>query len=211
MTAPGCSVKELNQVLVTAGLVVAVFGSILGGADREWGTLRYLYVRPVSRGRLMAGKWWALVVCTALVVGTFLGVALLTGVLVFGWHPFHRSGTSDLSAMSATWAILGAVGYLIVCLLSIGAIALALGLLLPRSAEALGISVAFLIGSAMLDNVRPVHDIIVVLPVHYWMRWTRLFDGDGSGIVPGLVAQVAAVVVALMVARVLLGRRDPAA
>ena len=60
--------------------------------------------------------------------------------------PFHRSGTSDLSEASAIWALLGAGGYLIICLLSIGAIALALalGLLLPRSVEALGISVAFL-------------------------------------------------------------------
>lgn len=33
---------------VLFGLVVAVFGSILGGADRDWGTLRYLYVRPVG-------------------------------------------------------------------------------------------------------------------------------------------------------------------
>ena len=80
---------------VLFGLVVAVFGSILGGTDREWGTLRYLYVRPVSRRRLMAGKWWALVVCSALVIATFLVVTLLTGVAVFGWHPFHRSGTSD--------------------------------------------------------------------------------------------------------------------
>ena len=41
-------------------LIVAVFGSILGGSDRDWGTLRYLSVRPVSRRRLIAGKWWAL-------------------------------------------------------------------------------------------------------------------------------------------------------
>lgn len=44
------------------GLVVSVFGAILGGADREWGTLRYRYVRPVSRGRLLrasGGHWWS--------------------------------------------------------------------------------------------------------------------------------------------------------
>ncbi len=44
---------------VLFGLVVAVLGSILGGADRDWGTLRYLYVLPVSRrkadGRQVVG------------------------------------------------------------------------------------------------------------------------------------------------------------
>ena len=105
--------------------------------------------------------------------------------------PYYRSGSSDLSAASATWAILGAAGYVTLCLLSIGSIALALGLLLPRSVEALGITVAFLIGSAVLDNVSAVHDIIVILPVHYWVRWTQLFGGDGGQLLPGLAAQVA--------------------
>lgn len=196
---------------VLFGLVVAVFGSILGGSDRDWGTLRYLYVRPVSRGRLLAGKWWALVVCTALAVVTFLVVTLVTGVAVFGWHPFHRGGASALSTAAATWAVLGASGYLTICLLSVGSIALALGLLLPRSVEALGISVAFLVGSAVLDGVRPLHAIVVLLPVHYWLRWTQLFDGGGSGLMPGLVAQAAAIAVALTAAWALLSRRDPAA
>lgn len=193
------------------GLVVAVFGAILGGADREWGTLRYRYVQPVSRGRLMTGKWWALVTCSALAMATFLAVALLTGIMIFGWHPYHRSGSSDLSAGSATWAILGAAGYVTVCLLSVGSIALALGLLLPRSVEALGITVAFLIGSTVLDKVSAVHDIIVILPVHYWMRWTQLFGGGDGQLLPGLAAQAAAIAVALAAAWLLLARRDPAA
>ena len=159
----------------------------------------------------MAGKWWALVVCSALVIATFLIASLLIGVAIFGWHPFHRSGTSDLSAMTAIWAILGASGYLTICLLSIGSIALALGLLLPRSVEALGISVAFLVGSVILDNVRQLHDIVVILPVHYWLRWTQLFQDGGSGIILGLVAQAAAVAVVLTAAYAILSRRDPAA
>jgi ABC-2 type transport system permease protein len=192
------------------GLVVAVFGAILGGADREWGTLRYRYVQPVGRGRLMTGKWLALVTCSALAMAVFLTAALLTGLVIFGWHPYHRSGSGDLPAASATWAILGAAGYVTVCLLSIGSIALALGLLLPRSVEALGITVAFLIGSTVLDNVPAVHDIIVILPVHYWMRWTQLF-GDGGQLLPGLAAQLAATAVALTAAYLFLARRDPAA
>ena len=78
------------------GLVVAVFGAILGGADRDWGTLRYRYVQPVSRDRLMTGKWWALVIFSALAMATFLAVALVTGIMIFGWHPYHRRGSSDL-------------------------------------------------------------------------------------------------------------------
>lgn len=195
---------------VLFGLVVAMLGSIIGGSDREWGTLRYLYVRPVSRARLVAGKWWALVVCSALTVAVFLGVALLTGLVVFGWHPFHQSG-GDLSAAAAAGAVLGAGGYMIVCLLSIGSIALALGLLLPRAAEALGITLAFLVGSAILDNVRSLHAIVAVLPVHYWLRWTSLFHGGTGGLALGLAVQALTVAVVMATAYAILVRRDPAA
>ncbi len=198
---------------VLFGLVVAVFGSILGGADREWGTLRYLYTRPVSQARLVAGKAWALVVCTALALLTFLAVALLAGVAAFGWHPLHRAGADDLSAANALWTLAGATVYLTVCLLSIGTIALALGLLLPQSVEALAISIAFLIGATMIDNVRALHTVVVILPVHYWMRWTQLFDSDinGSGLIVGLAVQAATIAFAITVAYALLIRRDPAA
>ena len=199
---------------VLFGLLGAVVGAILGGADRDWGTLRYLYLRPVSPRRVITGKWWALVICSVLVVATFLVAAFLTGLVVFGWHPFHRDGISDLSAAKAVWATIGAGAYLATCLLSLGSIALALGMLLPRSVEALGISVAFLIGSAMIENIGPLHAVAVSLPVHYWMRWTQLFQtgsGGSGGLLLGVAVQAATIAVALTAAFALLRRRDPAA
>lgn len=168
-------------------------------------------MRPVSRARLVAGKWGAMVVCCALTVAIFLGVALLTGFVVFGWHPYHLSGSGDLSATAAVGGVLEAGGYVTVCLLSIGSISLALGLLLPRSAEALGISLAFLVGSAILDNVRSLYAIVAALPVHYWLRWTSLFHGGGGGLVLGLAMQSATVAVVMAAAYAILARRDPAA
>lgn len=196
---------------VLFGLVVALLGSIIGGSDRDWGTLRYLYVRPVSRARLVAGKWWALVVCCALTVAVFLGVALVTGLSVFGWHPYHRSGSTDLPTVTALVGVLEAGGYVMVCLLSIGSIALALGLLLPRSAEALGITLAFLVGSVIIDNVRSLHAIVAVLPVHYWPRYVSLFQGGDGGLALGLAVQAATVAVVMAAAYAILARRDPAA
>lgn len=193
---------------VLFGLVVAMFGSIIGGSDRDWGTRRYLYVRPVSQPRLVAGKWWALVVCCALTVAVYLVFALGTGLAVFGWHPYHRGGSPDLSTTTAVVGVLEAGGYVMVCLLSIGSIALALGLLLPRSVEALGITLAFLIGSVIIDSIKSLHDLVVILPVHYWQRYAGLFQGGDGGIAPGLAVQAATVVVVLTAAYAILTRRE---
>ena len=113
-----------------------------------------------------------------------LSAAVLTGVVAFGWHSYHRGRISILSTAPAAWATLGAGGYLAVCLLSLGPIVVALAALLPRSVEALGISAAFLIGSVMTENVRALHAVAV---------------------------HAATVVVSVCVARAVLRRRDPAA
>jgi hypothetical protein len=107
--------------------------------------------------------------------------------------------------------VLEAGGYVMICLLSIGSITLALSLLLPRSAEALGITLAFLVGSAILDNVKPLHAIVALLPVHYWLRYTDLFQGGGGGLALGLAVQSLTVVVVMAAAYAILTRRDPAA
>lgn len=201
---------EFTAPLLLA-LVVALLGSALGAADRSWGTLRYLYVQPVSRARLLAGKWLALAVCCALATTCVLLAAVLAGVAVFGWHPFHRLGEPTLSATAATARVLLAGGYVTACMLTIGTLALALGLLLPGPAEALGASVALIVVANILDGQPSLRLLTAVLPVHYWQRWTHLLDGTHAGLPTGLAVQAAAVLVAIAVAWSVLALRDPAA
>jgi ABC-2 type transport system permease protein len=200
---------EFSPLLLA--LVVALLGSAFGAADRDWGTLRYLYVQPVSRVRLLSGKWLALCVCCLLATACVVVAALLIGVLIFGWHPFHRIGTSNLPAVEAAWRLLAAAGYLTICMLSIGTIALALGLILPGPAEALGVSIAFVLIGNILDGQPSLHVITAMLPMHYWGRWSALLEGGRSGLAIGVAAQVAVIAIALACAYALLARRDPAA
>lgn len=144
-------------------LVVALLGSALGAADRDWGTLRYLYTQPVTRRRLVTGKWSALAACCLLTTTCVLVAGVLTGLLVFGWHPFHRLGASSLSAATAVGRLLEAGGYVTACMLSIGTIGLALGLVLPGPAEALGVSVAFVVIANILDGQPSLHGLASVL------------------------------------------------
>jgi hypothetical protein len=67
------------------------------------------------------------------------------GVAIFGWHAFHRIGAAPLSTASAAVRLLAGAGYVTVCVLSVGTIALGLGTLLPGPSEALGASVAFVV------------------------------------------------------------------
>jgi ABC-2 type transport system permease protein len=210
--------SALNHVAATLdfsplllALVVALLGSAFGAADRDWGTLRYLYVQPVGRRRLLAGKWSALAVCCLLATACLVIAALIIGLIIFGWHPFHRIGAPNLPALDAAWRLLVAAGYLTVCMLSIGTIALALSLILPGAAEALGVSIAFVLIANILDGLPSLHVVTAALPMHYWQRWTALLEGGHSGLATGFAVQIATIVVSLAIASAILTRRDPAA
>lgn len=193
-------------------IVVALLACAIASADRDWGTLRYLYVAPVTRSRLLAGKLAAVAVTTLTATGCVLAAGLLTGLALFGWHRFHIIGAPSLTTAAATGRILAASGYTLLCMLSIAAIAFALGLLLPRGAEALGAAIAFVVVASILNGQPAVHAVAAVLPVHYWQDWTHLFDPAGAAhLGTGALVQIATVALATGVAVLVLRRRDPAA
>ncbi|GAA4316572.1 hypothetical protein GCM10023178_26850 [Actinomadura luteofluorescens] len=156
-------------------VVVAMLACAIGSSDRDWGFLRYLYIAPVSRSRLLLGKLGAVLIATAATTSCVVAAGLVAGLAWFGRHPFHIIGSPVLSTGDAAGRLIAACGYITLCLLSIAAIAFALALLLPRGAKAVGASIAFVIAANILDGQSALHSIAVLLPVHYWQDWTRLF------------------------------------
>ncbi|WP_141579132.1 ABC transporter permease [Actinomadura sp. WMMA1423] len=193
-------------------IVVALLATAIGSADRDWGTLRYLYVAPVTRSRLLAGKLAAVAITTLAATACVPAAGLLSGLALFGPHPFHIIGAPPLTAGDAITRVLAACGYTVLCMLSIAAIAFTLGLLLPRGAEALATAIAFVVAATILDGQSALHAVTVVLPVHYWQAWTHLFDPSGGAhLAPGIACQLATIALATALAALVLARRDPAA
>jgi ABC-2 type transport system permease protein len=193
-------------------IAVAMLATAIGSADRDWGTLRYLYVAPVNRSQLLWGKLFALAVTTAIATLCVLAFGLLAGLPLFGWHPFHIIDAPNLTTGDAIGRVLAASAYTLLCMLSIAAIAFALGLLLPRGVEALGATIAFVVVADILNGQQSLHAVAMILPVHYWQNWTALFDPHGTThITAGILSQVATIAAATGVAVLVLLRRDPAA
>lgn len=193
-------------------IVVALLATAIGSADRDWGTLRYLYVAPVTRSRLLAGKLAAVAVTTFIATGCVLAAGMLSGLALFGWRPFHVIDAPSLTTGSAVARVLAASGYTFLCMMSIAAIAFALGLLLPRGAEALGAAIAFVVVASIIDGQSAFHTVAVILPVHYWQAWTHLFDPGGvTDLGIGTISQIATLALAMVTAILVLLQRDPAA
>ncbi len=193
-------------------IVVALLATAVASADRDWGILRYLYVAPVTRTRLLAAKLGATAIATLAAVVCTLAAGLAAGAAIFGWHPFHVIGADDLASGDAIARVLAAAAYTLLCMLAMAAIAFTLGLLLPRGAEAVAVAVAFVVIASILNRQPALHAIAVVLPVHYWQNWVGLFDPAGAtGMGLGTADQLATIALCTVACWAILRRRDPAA
>jgi ABC-2 type transport system permease protein len=193
-------------------IVVALLAAAVASADRDWGILRYLYVAPVTSNRLLASKLGATAAATVAAVACVLAGGLVTGSVIFGWHPFHVIGAADLATGETIARVLTAAGYTLLCMLAMAAIAFTLGLLLPRGAEAVAAAIAFVVIASILNGQGALHAIAAILPVHYWQNWVGLFDPAGAtGMGLGTVVQLATIALCVAACWVILRRRDPAA
>jgi ABC-2 type transport system permease protein len=193
-------------------IVVALLAAAIASADRDWGILRYLYVAPVTRTRLLTAKLGATAVATVITVACVLAAGLVAGSVIFGWHPFHVIGAANLTTGDTITRVLTAAGYTLLCMLAMAAIAFTLGLLLPNGAEALAVAIAFVVIASILNGQGALHAIAVILPVHYWQNWVGLFDpAAATGMGLGTVVQLATITLCVAACGVILRRRDPAA
>ena len=193
-------------------IVVALLAAAFASADRDWGVLRYLYVAPVTRGRLLAAKLAATALAAAIAVACVLAAGLLAGLALFGWHPFHVIGAANLSTSAALGRSAASGGYILCCMLAMAAIAFTLGLVLPRGAEAVAAAVGFVVVASILNGQSALHAIAVALPVHYWQDWPALFDpASRAHLGVGLLVQTAWMVACTGTCLLVLRRRDPAA
>jgi ABC-2 type transport system permease protein len=193
-------------------IIVALLATTIASASRDCGILRYLYVAPVTRTRLLTAQLAATAIATALALACVLAAGFLAGLAAFGWHPFHIIGAANLSASDALTRCLAASGYTLLCMLAIAAIAFTLGVLLPRGAEAVAAAIAFAVAASILNGQRAMHAIAVVLPVHYWQDWVGLFDPTGrTSLATGAAVQIATIVVCTALSVAVLRQRDPAA
>jgi ABC-2 type transport system permease protein len=156
-------------------IVVSFFAGDSVSGEASWGTLRYLLVRPVTRGRLLASK---LFVVFVLALAATLAIAvsgLVSGTIAFGWDgvasPFGPTmpvGESLLRLAFATLAVTWSLGAVI-------SFAFLLSVVTDSPAAAITGGFGLMIVSTILDGLSSLDYLHPGLPTHYWGAWSRLF------------------------------------
>lgn len=190
-------------------VVVSLFAGEPVAGEANWGTLRYLLVRPVPRARLLRDKLAvAVLLGTAAVVLVPLA-AMAAGTIAFGWGrlaiPF-----GSLSVGQALIKLAIGTGYEVLSLSAIATLAFMLSTMTSAPAGPVAIAVGAAIVSQILDAIPSLGSVAKWLPTHYWGAWTELLSRtpQSGDMVRGVLAQVPYVVVFGLVAWLWFQRKD---
>jgi ABC-2 type transport system permease protein len=184
---PAAALAIVLPLFLPVAVAVVAGDSIAGEASS--GMLRYLLARPVGRTRLLVAKLATLIVYTLTAVVAVAGTAYLTGTLLFGSAPVAATPggitTSNIAATSLAGTGLtpadvlirtvGAIAFIGVSMLGVGAIALFLSTVTDSSLGAALGALAALVTSQVLVTLNAAASVSPYLPTRYWLAWVDFF------------------------------------
>ena len=184
---PAAALAIVLPVFLPVAVAVVAGDSIAGEASS--GMLRYLLARPVGRTRLLVAKLITLIAYVLITVVTIAVTSYVTGRLLFGNQPVavtsgglttnnvvanSLSGTG-LTPLDVLLRTAGAVTFIAVSMLGVGAIALFLSTVTDSSLGAALGALAALIASEVLVTLNSTAAISPYLPTRYWLAWLDFF------------------------------------
>jgi len=189
---PAAALALVLPIFLPVAVAVVAGDSIAGEAGS--GMLRYLLTRPVGRTRLLVAKLIALVVYTLAAVVAVAVTSYIAGRALFGVQPVTvtsrgvASGpaiAANVAATSLSGTSLtpgdvlirtaGAIAFIGVSMLGVGAIALFLSTVTDSSLGAALGALAALVTSQVLVTLNAAASVSPYLPTRYWLAWVDFF------------------------------------
>jgi ABC-2 type transport system permease protein len=184
---PAAALAIVLPIFLPVAVAVVAGDAIAGEASS--GMLRYLLARPVGRTRLLVAKLISVIAYVLLAVIAVAVTSYAAGRILFGDKPVALTpggiATSNIVANSLSGTAMtpldvalrtaGAVAFIAVSMLGVGAIALFLSTLTDSAlAAALG-ALAVLVASEVLVTLNAANAVSPYLPTEYWLSWVDFF------------------------------------
>ena len=154
--------------------VAMVAGDAIAG-EASAGTLRYLLVRPVGRGRLLLAKLVSLLAYTLAAVVAVAVSAYVVGISLFGSAPVASTSGPEFTTSGAALRITLTVLYVGWSMVGVGAVTLFLSTVTDSPlAAALG-AIGLLVASSVLVGLEASASVQPYLPTRYWLAFVDFF------------------------------------
>ncbi|MUN42446.1 ABC transporter permease [Actinomadura litoris] len=186
----------LFALFVSTGFLLVVAVALFCGdtvaSEAGWSSLRYLLAAPVPRARLLRQKLAVALSYAVVAVVSLPLMALVAGVVGFGWGPVELPTGGTVPAGTALGRMAVIIGYSLVAQLVVAALAFLLSVTTDSPLGAVGGAVGLVIVSNILDAVTALGSWRDFLPTHWmysWMdalqpqiQWTGMAKGSAISI-----------------------------
>jgi len=192
--------------VTSAFLLIVIAGTIAGdsvASDANWGNLRYLLMRPVSRTRLLIAKMFVAGTLIWLCTIVIALAGFVAGVVIFGYHDVTVPGIGGvfggfhLTTGALLVRVLVATGYVAFGFTALLALGTLFSSMTETAASAIGATVGVYIVSEILDSIDQLGVLRYGFPTHYFGAWETMFTDNAYSrdMVTGIIVQVAYMVV----------------
>jgi ABC-2 type transport system permease protein len=190
----------IGNLLLT--VLVALFCGDTVAAEAQWGSLRYLLLRPVPRSQLLGTKLGAGVILSVTAIAAVPIVSLGIGTALFGWHGLRTPIGALMTVDESLRVLFLTAGYTGSQLACVGAIAFWLSTRTDAPLGAVGGAFLAVIVFSILDAVTSLGAIRNAFPTHYGSAYFGLLSSpqQTGDMVRGLALQVPWTVVPLVFA-----------
>lgn len=150
-----------------------VAGDTIAG-EANTGTLRYLLVAPVNRGKLLAVKFAGVAAFAFAATITLLASSLLIGFLLFPFGSVTLLSGDTISLPAGIFRLLISAVYVTISLLGLGSIGMFISTLTVIPVGAMAATVVISTVMQILDNLPQIAVIHPYLITHNWLGFTDL-------------------------------------
>jgi ABC-2 type transport system permease protein len=178
-TAGGLNFTLFVLFATTGFFLVVVFALFFGdtvASEAQWGSLRYALATPVPRMRLLRQKWAAALLLSVGSVLVLVLTAVVAGGIAFGFGDVQTPVGLTLDRGTALVRLAGMVGFIVIHLLFVGALAFWLSTITDAPLAAVGGAVFTTIVFAVLEQVDQLGSIRDWFPTAFQYAWTDLLQ-----------------------------------
>ena len=189
--------------------VSVVAGDAIAG-EANTGTLRYLLVVPVARGRLIVVKYVGILAFALVAALLVAAAAVVIGVLLFPVGPVTLLSGTEVSFAAALWRVLLVACYVGAMLAGVGAIGLFISTLTEVPIAAMAATAVVPIAAQILGQIPQIAWLHPWLPTRWWFAFGDLLRAPiaTGDITRGLLSQLGYVVVVGLLAWARLTTKD---
>lgn len=174
---PAAMLRIMSRLVLV--VVIALFAGDAVAGEGNTGNLRYMLLRPLTRGRLLMAKFIVAATLSLLATIALTGAATLVGGLAFGFEPIEfELFFVDQSAANLLIHIGMATGYVAWTLSSVVAFGFMISTMTDSPAAAAGSAVGLGVTSQILNEIEALGSIREFMPTRYIDAWEGLFWSD---------------------------------